>query len=227
MIKKIFFSLCVLSNLTVAAHAANFSAGGMGFNKKVRCLKEIRQENVVTQSLDYSCGAAGLATLFHYYLNDPIPEVEIINSMLNTIPLDKVIARQGFSLFDLKKFAQSRGYLVTGYRMDFEYLKSLGKPVLVPIKFKNYRHFVVVKGVFGDRVFIADPAVGNMTMKKEKFMSMWTNGIGFVVERPGQEIKGDYALKVDQDDIRMTDYRAIKRFFNPFQLRTTIFTNEW
>jgi len=227
MIKKIFFILCLFFSLTVAAHATNFSASGMRFNKKVRCLKEIRQENVVTQSLDYSCGAAGLATLFNYYLNDPIPEIEIINSLLNTIPLEKVVARQGFSLFDLKKFAQSKGYLVTGYRMDFEYLKSLGKPVLVPIKFKNYRHFVVVKGVFGDRVFIADPAVGNMTMKKEKFMSMWTNGIGFVVERPGQEIKNDYALQVEEEDIRMADYRAIKRFVSPFQLRTTIFTDEW
>ena len=209
------------------AAAANFSAGGLRFNKNVRSLKEIRQENVVTQSLDFSCGAAGLATLFHYYLNDPVPEIEIINSLLNTIPLDKVIARQGFSLFDLKKFAQSRGYKVTGYRMDFAYLKSIGKPVLVPIKFKNYRHFVVVKGVSGDRVFIADPAVGNMTIKDEKFKSMWTNGIGFVVEHPDRNVKGDYALKIDAEDVRMADYKSLKRFVSPVQLRTTVFTNEW
>ena len=227
MFKNFFITVCLLCALALPANAASFSVGGMGFNKKVRSLKEIRQENVVTQGWDYSCGAAGLATLFNYYLNDPIPEIEIINSLLNTIPLEKVMARQGFSLFDLKKFAQSRGYKVTGYRMDFEYLKSIGKPVLVPIKFKNYRHFVVVKGVFGDRVFIADPAVGNMTIKDEKFISMWTNGISFVVEHPDHEIKNDYALQIEHEDIRMADYRSLKRFVNPLQLRTTVFTNEW
>ena len=227
MIKKTYICLCFFFAFTFSANATSLSVGGVRINKKVKTLKEIRKENVVTQTLDFSCGAAGLATLFHYYLNDPIPEIEIINSLLNTIPLEKVMARQGFSLFDLKKFAQSRGYKVTGYRMDFEYLKSIGKPVLVPIKFKNYRHFVVVKGVAGDRVFIADPAVGNMTIKDGKFKSMWTNGIGFVVEHPDKEVKGDYALRIDPEDIRMADYKSLRRFINPSQLRTTVFTNEW
>ncbi len=227
MNNKIFIILSVFYLFVAPGHAASISVGGVSINKKVKNLKELRQENVVTQSLDYSCGAAGLSTLLNYYLNDPTPEIVIIDALLKTIPLQKVQARQGFSLFDLKKFAESRGYQVTGYKMDFEFLKSIGKPLLVPIKFKNYRHFVVVKGVVGDRVFIADPAVGNMTMKDEKFKAIWTNGIGFVVEHPEGSRNEDYALRIENEDVRMANYQSLKRLTSPAWVRTAIFTNEW
>ena len=233
MIKRIiigFLSLGVaLIILTTPGETASFSAAGLNFTKKVKSLKEIRQQDVVTQSLDFSCGAAGLSTLLNFYLNDPVGETEIINDLLGMVPLEKVRERHGFSLYDLKKYAESKGYKVTGYKMDLEFLKELGKPIIVPIKFKNYRHFVVVKGVIGDRVFIADPAVGNMTIKDTKFMALWTKGIGFLVEHPEAEGRNaeDYRLKVAQNDLRLTDYRTLPGFADITRVRTSIFTNEW
>ena len=158
--------------------ATSFRVDGITLNKKVRSMKEIKSANIVTQSLDYSCGAAGLSTLLNYYLNDPISEKEIINTLLKSVSLTKVQQRKGFSLLDLKNYAESKGYKVTGYQMDFDFLQKLKKPTLVPIKFKNYRHFIIVKGVAGDRVFLADPAVGNVTMKINRFEKIWTAGIG-------------------------------------------------
>ena len=223
------FFLLIFSLLASAApsFATSFSPGGIRIEKRVRNMKEIRRQNVVTQSLDFSCGAAGLSTLLNYYLNDPVSETAIINDLFKIVPLEKVKERRGFSLFDLKKYAESKGYRVTGYQMDFDFLRNLKKPVLVPIKFKNYRHFVVVKGVFGDRIFLADPAVGNITVKESKFMTMWTSGIGFLVEHKEGEMRENYPMRVVKEDARMAEYQTLRQLSDTSLLRTTIFPNEW
>jgi hypothetical protein len=59
-------------------------------------------------------------------------------------------------------------------------------PVLVPINAWGYYHFVIVRGFRGDRVFLADPAVGNTTMKISRFEEVWVDGIGFVVTPPSK-----------------------------------------
>jgi len=62
-------------------------------------------------------------------------------------------------------------------------------PILVPINALGYNHFVVFRGVMGDRVLVADPAWGNRTMTIDKFQRMWLDygepmgHVGFVVER--------------------------------------------
>src|SRR3990172_10324258 len=98
-------------------YAASFSFNGVRVNKNIKPMREIKHEKVITQSLDFSCGAAGLSTLLNYYLGDPVTENEIINTLLNTVPLEKVQERRGFSLLDLKKYAESKGYKVSGYKM--------------------------------------------------------------------------------------------------------------
>jgi len=163
----------------------------------------------------------------NYYLEDPVSEEEIIGSLLNLVPLEKVKERKGFSLLDLKTFAKSRGYDVTGYKMDIDFLRSLNQPVLVPIKFKSYRHFVVIKGVMADRVFIADPAVGNMSMKIDKFEKMWNNGIGLVLEKDLPEGTREYALRVKSKDLMVTSYKFIRRLLDGSVMRTAIYPTEW
>lgn len=208
-------------------HATSFTAGGVRLTKDVKPMREIKRSNIVPQSLDFSCGAAGLSTLLHYYLNDPVSEQEIIESLLKTVPLEKVRERKGFSLLDLKSYAQDRGYKVTGYQMDFDFLRELKKPVLVPIKFRNYSHFVIVRGVVGDRVFIADPAAGNFSMKTDKFERMWGNGIGLVVEKPVEETDSPYALSIRQEDLLITDHRQLTRMLDPTLIRTAVFPSEF
>lgn len=225
---KILPLLTVLLGINISfAYAASFNIGGVRITKNVKTMREIKRENVVSQSMDYSCGPAGLSTLLNYYLSDPISESEIINTLLKQVPLEKVRERRGFTLLDLKKFAQSKGYNVTGYKMDIEFLRKLGKPVLVPIKFKNYRHFVIVKGVIADRIFIADPAVGNMSMKISKFEKVWTNGIGLVVETATDDESVEYALRVKQNDLIISDYKRMRQLIDRGAIRTTIYPSEW
>ena len=223
-----FFFVIGLLTITIPdAYGVTFNAGRLKLNKKVKTMRQLKRENVVTQSLDYSCGAAGLSTLLNYYLDDPVTEQEIIKTLLQITPLEKVKERRGFSLFDLKRFAQMKGYQVTGYKMDMDFLKELDQPVLVPIRFKSYRHFVIVKGIVADRVFIADPAVGNMSMRIEKFKSMWPSGIGLVVEHKEGKEPLSYALKVKEKDIRIGDYANMRKLINRTPIRTSIFPAEY
>ena len=68
--------------------------------------------------------------------------------------------------------------------MSIEELADLKIPAIVPIRSKGVDHFVVVRGVFGDRVVLADPAFGNMTIKAGKFQEIWKQGIAFIVQPP-------------------------------------------
>jgi predicted double-glycine peptidase len=62
-------------------------------------------------------------------------------------------------------------------------------PIMVPVDALGYNHFVVFRGVMGNRVLVADPAWGNRTMTIDKFQRMWLDygepmgHVGFVVER--------------------------------------------
>jgi len=190
-------------------------------------MKEIKGRNIIHQSLDFSCGAAGLSTLMHFYLNDPVSEKEIINNILKSVDLAKVKQRKGFSLLDLKKFAEAKGYKVTGYKMDSKFLAELKTPVLVPIKFKAYQHFVIVKGTVGDRVFIADPAVGNMTMKISRFENIWLGGIGLVIEHPNGAENQNYALRANEEEAIFADYKNAIRTVQGSVIRTSLFPGEW
>jgi predicted double-glycine peptidase len=169
---------------------------GTRVTRRVRSFKEIRQQGVVLQALDYSCGAAALATMVTYFFQKPTKEEEVIATILvsGQTPqegLRKYFRRKGFTLLDLKRAAEAKGYRGSGYRgmtLDdlVETLRDERSPILVAIKPFGYYHFVVVRGIQGDRVFLADPAVGNTTMKLAVFESVWVEGIGFVVTRPNQ-----------------------------------------
>ena len=160
--------------------------------RPVTSLVEIRQRNVTTQEWDLSCGAAALATILNYQHGDPVSEKEIASGLINreeylANPL-LVRARQGFSLLDLKRYVDDRGYEGVGYgRLTLDYLIERA-PIMVPVNFNGYNHFVVFRGVRGNRVLLADPAFGNRTMLIEKFEDGWIDypnfgHVGFVVTR--------------------------------------------
>lgn len=153
--------------------------------KKVRSLKEIRGEGVVRQRWDMSCGAAALSTLLTYEFKDNTPETAIVVWILHRVDPVKVRARGGFSLLDLKRFAQARGYHAEGYAgMSIEELVSQKTAVIVPIRLKGFDHFIVVRQITDGHVIIADPGFGNLTMRVDRFQSLWKEGIAFVVHPP-------------------------------------------
>ena len=96
--------------------------------------------------------------------------------------------REGFSLLDLKRYVDSHGYRGVGYgKMTFADLVKKA-PILVPVNFVGYNHFVVFRGMMKDKVLMADPAWGNRTISRDDFESTWLDygedmgKVGFVVE---------------------------------------------
>jgi predicted double-glycine peptidase len=153
--------------------------------KPIRTLKELRDEGVVRQRWDISCGAAALSTILTYDFSDNTPEAAIVVWILHRVNPVRVRSRGGFSLLELKRFAQARGYSAEGFSgMSLEDLAAEKSWVITPIHFKSYDHFVVVKGIVDDRVILADPGFGNVTMKTGRFMKIWKNGIVFVIHPP-------------------------------------------
>jgi uncharacterized protein len=150
-------------------------------HKTVTSLLELRQANVVMQKWDISCGAAALATVLTYSLDHPVSEETIARSMLRQQSPERVRERGGFSLLDLKRFAEHRGYRGRAYRgLTVDHLRKLKSPI-VPIQTHGYSHFVVVRGIDGDRVQLADPAFGNRRLPVAKFERVWLGGMGFIV----------------------------------------------
>ena len=176
--------------LPVAAPAAEvpvrlnaYEEGGV-LTKQVKSLKEMRQRQMIPQTRDYSCGAASLATLLRYYYGLNVTELETIIGMFehgNQQDIKKV----GFSLFDMKRYANALKYGADGFKVPkVEDLKKLTIPVIVLIDTANYKHFVVVRRVDDRYVYIADPSWGNRKIPIDDFAKIWNQNIIFVVQGP-------------------------------------------
>jgi predicted double-glycine peptidase len=163
----------------------------------VRSVLELRRTGVMIQKWDLSCAAAALGTLLQYEFGEALTEREIAHGLVSRSEYiehpDLVRIRQGFSLLDLKRYAEAHGYQGLGYP-DLTLSDLIDEaPIIVPINALGYNHFVIFRGIMGDRVLLADPAWGNRTMTIDKFRNMWIDygepmgHIGFVIERADRE----------------------------------------
>lgn len=161
-------------------------------DRPIRSLLEMRHENVVIQKWDLSCGAAALTTLLRYQHGEDVTEKEVATSLMSRkeyVENPQLLQiREGFSLADLKRHVDSRGYRGVGYgRLQLADLVAKA-PIIVPITVRGYNHFVVFRGMRGDRVLLADSAWGNRTMRADEFAESWMEHpqlgrIGFAVLR--------------------------------------------
>ena len=176
--------------LTTTGLSAQIGIGGSGLrvDRPLQSLKDLRDQNLVKQRFDYSCGAAALATLLRYGFGDDVTERQILTDLFNQLSDEqKRTARSvGFSLLDLQRVAQTRGYAAEGFKLEPGQLPKLGGPVIVFIEPRGYKHFAVLRGIRGDRVYLADPSRGNIRMPIHTFLASWLQddgqGIIFALE---------------------------------------------
>jgi len=174
----------------VALFFAAHQAGQASERAPVRSLLESRQAGVVMQAWDLSCGAAALATLLRHEHGDAVSEQEVAKGLIKRDEYiadpDRLKRQLGFSLLDLKRYVDDRGYRGVGYKdLKFDDIVRLA-PILVTIASNGYNHFVVFRGIRGNRVLLADPAWGNRTMLIGQFEDAWLSHpnlgkVGFII----------------------------------------------
>lgn len=196
MDRKLGSGARILAALAAAALASSASAGsfevrpGRRVEVPVRSWRALRDEGVVRQAFDYSCGSAALATLLSRP-GAPVAEQSILMEVLSVLPEAEMgrTLESGLTLLDLKRAAERRGHRADGFRVEPRLLPKLSRPVIVFIRPRGYEHFAVLRGVRGDRVHLADPARGNVRMPAWRFLEMWSDdegrGVIFVVENAG------------------------------------------
>ena len=80
--------------------------------------------------------------------------------------------------------------------------------MIVPISTYGYQHFVVFRGLLGNRVLLADPAFGNRTMLRSTFEDAWIDfddvgHVGFVVRRTDGLIPPDRLEPIPGDFVTL------------------------
>ena len=130
----------------------------------IKSWKDLRDDRVVKQGYDFSCGAASLATVLHFY-NKNVTEMEIMLAMNKT---DTIV-----SFEDMANVLPKFGFKATGIALSYEQLTRLKIPVVAYLNPERDNHFTVIRGVTNSHVWIGDPSWGNRTLAKARFIEMW------------------------------------------------------
>ena len=129
---------------------------------------------VIMQMEALECGAACLTMVAAYYgLWIPLEQVR----------KDCGVSHDGSNAKNILKAARNYGFTAKGYRYEPARLKEKGKfPCIIHW---NFNHFVVLDGFKGNKVYINDPARGDVCISMEEFDESFT-GICLMIE-PSEE----------------------------------------
>lgn len=180
-------------------------------NIKVKSWKELRDHNIEKQDLDFSCGAASIATLLNGYYKKSVTEEDVLKIMHK----EDMMA----SFDDMHKALNKLGFQSKGYAISLETLIKLKIPVIAYIKHRNNDHFTVVSGINENFVRISDPSLGRKTLSIQQFKKMWET-------RTDENFKGKILVILSNDqlinptfftkDIKQPTMQSIKQLASQF-----------
>lgn len=165
---------------------------------------------IVRQAYDYSCGSAALTTLLNGYVGTQLNEQQTMSGLLRYGEYERIIERRSFSLLDMKRFVAALGFESGGYRGEFSDLVKQGQPAIVPISYAGFKHFVVYKAYKNGRVYVADPALGNISFDEERFKEVWENNTLFLINVAPQNRQTMLALQ--ETDLRHVEDATVNRY---------------
>ncbi len=155
--------------------------GGAGiYTVAVTSFREAKFKTVYEQQYDYSCGSAALASLLTYHYDSKVSEQTVFMEMYEKGD-QKKIHKQGFSLLDMKHYAENHGFRADGFRIGLDKLAEVGVPAITLIRNNGYMHFVLIKGVNDEEVLVGDPSLGVKALPRSQFESMWEGRVMFII----------------------------------------------
>ena len=125
---------------------------------------EIRDQGIIKQRFDYSCGSAAVATVLHHFYRLEVDEATII---------DKIGLKDEFSFADLARVMEEYALKAVAVALDFAHLQQMTMPAIVYLDFHGEGHFSVLRGISSSSVWLGDPAWGNIHMSPARFRGMW------------------------------------------------------
>lgn len=129
-----------------------------------RTWKDLRDDRIVKQDFDYSCGAASLATILQSFYGIKVTEEALL----------KAIGKEDAATFaDMAAMLPRFGFKAVGVALEFEQLRQLKIPAMVHLRLRDQDHFSVLRGISNEVVWLGDPSWGNRRMPQERFLSMW------------------------------------------------------
>lgn len=162
-------TVCFFASLSVANSAyAGFAMMSLATEfapLPVRSWKSMRDEKIVKQALDFSCGSASLATLLNGQYGESLSENDLLKA------LDQGEKKASFS--DMARVLPTFGYKAQGFASDWSQLSQLRIPVVVYLKYRGQDHFSVIRGIDSTSVWLADSSFGNRILSRKEFLDMW------------------------------------------------------
>ncbi|MEW4564758.1 C39 family peptidase [Bremerella sp. JC770] len=185
------------------------------FQVHVKSWTAFRDQNVVKQQRDFSCGAAALATICRYYWGDNVTENQVLKIVEGNLTREELQERfqNGLAISDLRLAAVKMGYLSTIGKLTIAKLHEAKIPLVVAIRLEETDHFVVVRGIRNGWVYLADPIRGNIRMPLWDFEDRWIENAVLVVVKKGK-------TKSDVSRLGITHAEMSKGWLNDQVLRT-------
>ena len=185
------------------------SAFGMTISQKEFVLKkevkswiEFKNERLIRQNYDYSCGSAALATILSHYYDTNISEQMILAGILEIKGVTKEVSalenqegNNGLSFYDLSQYVSSHGFKAIGIALGIEELRKLQIPVIVFVKIRKREHFTVLKKMDEKYAYLADPSFGNIRVSHAKFKEMF-------FQRNDEQNQGKILVILAQNNIK-------------------------
>ena len=209
MRKTLAAALCVLSLTCLCGCAAtgwkDSVDGRVGFKRPLSFVA-LRFEATIPQGLDFTCGAASIATLLTYYWNDPTSENDAIEQLRRRYTVEELKARakDGLSFNDLILIAEGLGYSATGAKIPASELPMLGGPVIVHLEKADINHFAVLRKVGDGVYYLSDPTLGQTAMNAGEFERQYS-GNALAIWKKGAALPASARLLRPRDGISVTN----------------------
>lgn len=139
---------------------------------------EQRDQGVVKQERDYSCGAAAVATLLTHHWGREVSESDVLNAWLAQFSQEELSLQmfvdEGFSLWHIAMLGGPLGYRATGLQVPIVSLATLKQPLLIYVEPFGQPHFTLVTQGSEKGVWLSDPSWGRVYVSFRELRD-WVN----------------------------------------------------
>lgn len=164
----------------------------------VKSYQELKNERVIRQNYEQSCGASSLATMINLIDDENLSEFDVLKLMS-----EQELKTDMVSFADLETVLSKLGYENKSYKINKENLdKLINIPMIVKIEDDpRFPHFVLIINYKGDFLEVLDPSHGEYISSKREFLRLWDryNKGGFALLIKPKKEKKEYRLNLSKN----------------------------